>query len=88
MNLFLKSQIKKILDSKLESNEIKSYQLYDMKIHIRKARRSKYTLDISGLPGHLLVRLLHKKIPDPSKVNNEVFFKKEIRDLKLKELIM
>lgn len=88
MNLFLKSQIKKILDYKLETGEIKSYQLYDSKIHIRKARRSKYTIDISGLPGHLIIRLMQKKIPDPGKTNTETFFKREIRELKLKELVI
>ena len=42
---------------------------------------------MTGLPGHILVRLLHKRIPDPGQVNTTDFFKKEIRDLKIKDLV-
>ena len=87
MNLFLKSKIVKSLDTKIETKEIKSYQLFDTKIHIQKSKRSKCTIDMTGLPGHILVRLLQKRIPDPGQVNTTDFFKKEIRDLKIKDLV-
>lgn len=87
MNLFLKSKIVKSLDSKVETKEIKSYQLTDNKIFIQKSKRSKCTIDMTGLPGHILVRLLQKRIPDPGQVNTTDFFKKEIRDLKIKDLV-
>lgn len=87
MNLFTKSKIVKSLDIKVETKEIKSYQLSDTKLHIQKSKRSKCTIDMSGLPGHILIRLLQKKIPDPGLMNTGDFFKKEIRDLKLKELL-
>ena len=87
MNLFLKSQLKKSLDYKVETKEIKGYQLFDTKLHIQKSKRSKFTIDMSGLPGHILIRLLQKKITDPGQINTGDFYKKELRDLKLKELL-
>jgi hypothetical protein len=43
---------------------------------------------MTGVPDHILVRLLQKRIPDPGIQNTGDFFKKEIRDLKIKNLIM
>ena len=87
MNLFLKSKIVKSLDTKVQTKEIKSYQLTDTKLFIQKSKRSKCTIDMIGLPGHILIRLLQKRIPDPGQMNTTDFFKKEIRDLKIKDLV-
>lgn len=87
MNLFLKSKIVKSLDTKVQTKEIRGYQLTETKLLIQKSKRSKCTIDMTGIPGHILIRLLQKRIPDPGQMNTTDFFKKEIRDLKLKELI-
>lgn len=87
MNLFLKSKIVKSLDTKVQTKEIRGYQLTENKLFIQKSKRSKCTIDMTGIPGHILIRLLQKRIPDPGQMNTTDFFKKEIRDLKLKELI-
>lgn len=87
MNIFLKSQIKNSLDRKVNSDEIRSYQLTDTSLHIRKSKRAKYTIDLVGLPSNIIVRLLSKKIPDPGTINTGDFFKREIRNLKLNELV-
>ena len=88
MNLFLKSQILKALDYKLSIQEIQGYQLTETTLHIKKTKRSKHTIDLVGLPGHILIRILNKKIPSPTNMNTGDFFKREIRDLKLKELLV
>jgi hypothetical protein len=77
----------KSLDTKVQTIEIKSYQLSESKLFIQKSKRSKCTIDMTGLPGHILIRLLQKKIPDPGQINTADFFKKEIRDLKIKDLV-
>jgi len=87
MNLFLKSKIVKSLDTKVQTKEIKSYQLTDSKLFIQKSKRAKCTIDVTGLPGHILIRLLQKRIPDPGQMNTGEFFKKAIRDLKTKDLV-
>ena len=87
MNLFLKSQIIKSLDYKLKSEEIRGYQLTENALHIKKSKRCKHTIDLIGLPGHILIRVLNKKIPDPSIMNTGDFFKREIRNLKLNEIL-
>ena len=87
MNLFLKSKVTKSLDYKLETKEIQSYQLTETTLHIKKSKRCKHTIDLEGLPGHILIRLLNKKIPDPSVTNTGDFFKREIRNLKLNEIL-
>jgi len=77
----------KSLDTKVQTKEIRGYQLTENKLFIQKSKRSKCTIDMTGIPGHILIRLLQKRIPDPGQMNTTDFFKKEIRDLKLKELI-
>ena len=77
----------KSLDTKVQTKEIRGYQLTENKLFIQKSKRSKCTIDMTGIPGHILIRLLQKRIPDPGQMNTAHFFNKEIRDLKLKELI-
>jgi len=85
MNIFTKSKIKKYLDSKVETKEIRSYLLTETRLHIQKSKRCKHTIDITVMPDHILVRLLQKRIPDPGIQNTGDFFREEIRDLKIKD---
>jgi hypothetical protein len=87
MNIFTKLRIKTLLDSKVCSKEIRSYQILEDKIFIKKSKRCGHTIDLLGLTDKNIIRLLQKGIPDPSVINTSDFFKREIRNLKLKEII-
>ena len=86
-NIFIKAKIKSLLDSKVSSGEIKFYTLNEKTLHIKKSKRSKFSLDITVLSDDILVRILAKKIPDPSFINISDFYKKELRNLKIENLI-
>lgn len=45
MNLFTKAHITQILNSKVNTSEIRGYQLNGNKLHILRSKRSKYTID-------------------------------------------
>ena len=80
-------KIKSLLDSKVSSGEIKFYTLNEKTLHIKKSKRSKFSLDITVLSDDILVRILAKKIPDPGLINISDFYKKELRNLKITDLI-
>jgi hypothetical protein len=86
-NIFIKAKIKSLLDSKVSSGEIKFYTLNEKTLHIKKSKRSKFSLDITVLSDDILVRILTKKIPDPGLINISDFYKKELRNLKIANLI-
>lgn len=83
MNLFTKTKIESILEDKLKNREILFYKLSDKNLHIKKSRRSKTTLDIENISPHVLARLLTKKFPSPQDQNLSEFFKVELRELKI-----
>lgn len=87
INLFTKATILNSLQDKVKLKEIKSFQLTDEYLHIKKSKRSNYTIQLDSLPQNILIRLLKKKIPDPGIINTPDFFKVEIRNLKLKLLL-
>ncbi len=87
MNIFNKAKIKSILDLKIKSDEIRFYSLNNKSLHIKVSKRSKYTLDTSNISDHTLIRLLSKKIPNPSTINIENFFRRELRDSKISDII-
>lgn len=87
MNKFTKSKIKSTLDYKVSVREILSYQLTDTSLYIKKSKRCGHTISLSHVEDHILVRLIQKKIPDPGVLNTSEFFKREIRDLKIKNLL-
>jgi len=87
MNIFSKSKLKGLLDNKVINGEIKSYQLNPNNIHIKKSKRCKYTLEISGLSDDILIRLFTKKIPNADQINVSDFFKVELRNLKLNKIL-
>jgi len=83
INLFTKATILNSLQDKVKLKEIRSFQY----LHIKKSKRSNYTIQLDSLPQNILIRLLKKKIPDPGIINTSDFFKIEIRNLKLKSLL-
>lgn len=87
MNLFTKSKIISILEDKVNTGEIKFYKLSDSSLHIKKSKRTNITISTGKLPDDILVRLLVKKIPDPSVINISDFYKRELRQLKISNLI-
>lgn len=86
-NIFIKAKIKSLLDSKMNSGEIKFYTLNENTLHIKKSKRTKFSLDITGLSDDILIRILTKKIPDASVINISDFYKRELRNLKIEKLM-
>lgn len=86
MNLFDKALLLKTLDNKVSSSEIKNYILTGSKLHIKKSKRSKYTIDLDEVKPIVIIKVLSKKIPDVSVINIENYFKREIRNVKLNNL--
>lgn len=86
MNLFDKALLLKTLDNKVNSSEIKNYILTGSKLHIKKSKRSKYTIDLDEVKPSVIIKVLSKKIPDVSIINIENYFKREIRNVKLNNL--
>jgi len=87
MNLFAKSKIISILEDKVNTGEIKFYKLSDSNLYIKKSKRTNTTLCITNLSDDILVRLLVKRIPDASVINISEFYKRELRQLKISNLI-
>jgi hypothetical protein len=87
INIFTKASIVKSLDYKISTKEIKSYTLTKTALNIKKSKRCNHTIYLDSLPPHILIRLLNKKIPDSGIINISDFFKREIRQLKLSDLI-
>lgn len=86
-NIFVKAKIKSLLDSKINSGEIKFYTLNENTLHIKKSKRTKFSLDIKELSDDILIRILTKKIPDASVINISDFYKRELRNLKIEKLM-
>lgn len=86
-NIFVKAKIKSLLDSKINSGEIKFYTLNENTLHIKKSKRTKFSLDITSLSDDILIRILTKKIPDASVINISDFYKRELRNLKIEKLM-
>lgn len=86
-SIFIKAKVKSLLDNKISSGEIKFYTLNESTLHIKKSKRSKFSLDITELSDDILVRILTKKIPDPSIINISDFYKRELRNLKIEKIV-
>ena len=85
--IFIHAKIISLLDSKINSGEIKFYTLNEKTLHIKKSKRTKFSLDITGLSDDILIRILTKKIPDASVINISDFYKRELRNLKIEKLM-
>ena len=83
MNIFTKSAVKSLLDSKVKCKEIVGWSLTSSKLIIHKSARSVHKIDISNLSGDELLKILYREIP------NDVVghFKVEVRNVKLRSII-
>jgi len=93
MNIFTKTALTSILESKIKSREISAYKLTEAKLVIHRDLKSRggrrphklssCTIDITGLSGDELLKLLYREIPD----NITEHFKVEIRNVKLRRIL-
>ena len=82
MNIFTKAKIVKILNDKVRSGEIRSFNLTDSYLRISKSKRTGITLNFSDFSDVLIINLLKKKTPSPSIENIQSFYQREIKKLK------
>lgn len=97
MNIFTKTALISILNSKVSNKEIVSYSITNNKnkdgnivtnLTIQKKVPSKakikgHVIDITCLSGEELIKLLYREIPD----NVKEHFKIEIRNVKLRRIL-
>ena len=83
MNIFTKTAIKSLLDSKVKCREIVAWKLDKDRLTIQKSKHSIHKVDISNLSGEELLKILYREIP------NDVVghFKIEVRNVKLRSII-
>ncbi len=87
MNIFTKAEITRTLSIKVKDGEIKSFSLTDTHLRIQKSKRTGFTFELNKFSDKVLIRLIKKKIPNPSVQNIADFYKSEIRNIKLLEII-
>ena len=87
MNIFTKAELTRTLTIKVKEGEIKNFSLTDTHLRIQKSKRTGFTFDLSKFSDKVLIRLVKKKIPNPSFQNIEDFYKQEIRNIKLLEIL-
>ena len=87
MNIFTKAEITRTLATKVKEGEIKNFSLTDTHLRIQKSKRTGFTFDLSKFSDKVLIRLVKKKIPNPSVQNIQDFYKQEIRNIKLLEIL-
>jgi hypothetical protein len=87
MNIFTKAEITRTLTVKVKDGEIKSFSLTDTHLRIQKSKRTGFTFELSKFSDKVLIRLVKKKIPNPSVQNIGDFYKAEIRNIKLLEIL-
>lgn len=87
MNIFTKAEITRTLAVKVKEGEIKNFSLTDTHLRIQKSKRTGFTFDLNNFSDKVLIRLIKKKTPSPSVQNIEDFFKQEIRNIKLLQII-
>lgn len=82
MNIFTKAKIVKILNDKVQSGEICSFNLTDLYLRISKSKRTGITLKFSDFSDVLIINLLKKKTPNPSIENIQIFYQRQIKKIK------
>lgn len=87
MNIFTKAELTRILSIKIKEGEIKNFCLTDSYLHIQKSKRTGYTFKIDEISDKILLRIIRKKTPNPSVQNIKDFYKSEIRNIKLAQLL-
>lgn len=97
MNIFTKTALTSVLNSKVKNREIVSYSITKVKLKDgssitnlslqkkipNKAKIKSYVIDITCLSGEELLKLLYREIPD----NVKEHFKIEIRNVKLRRIL-
>lgn len=81
MNIFTKAKIVKILNDKVQSGEIRSFNLTDTYLRISKSKRTGFTFKLNEFSDILLINLLKKKTPKPQLQSIEKFYKQQIEIL-------
>lgn len=81
MNIFTKAKIVKILNDKVQSGEIRSFNLTDTYLRISKSKRTGFTFKLNEFSDILLINLLKKKTPKPQLQSIEKFYKEQIEIL-------
>jgi hypothetical protein len=87
MNIFTKAELTRILTIKVKEGEIKNFCLTDTYLHIQKSKRSSFTFKLSDISDKILVRVIRKKTPNPYLQNIKDFYKSEIRNSKILEIL-
>jgi hypothetical protein len=87
MNIFTKAEITRSLTIKVKEGEIKNFSLTDTYLRIQKSKRTGFTIKLKDISEKALIRLVKKTTPNPSVENIENFYKKEIRNIKLSQII-
>ncbi len=78
MNIFTKAEITRTLTIKVKDGEIKNFSLTNTHLRIQKSRRTGFTFKLNKFSDKIILKLIKKKIPNPSFQNIEDFYKKEI----------
>jgi hypothetical protein len=78
MNIFTKADITRTLTIKVKEGEIRSFSLTDNHLRIQKSKRTGFTFKLNKFSDKIILKLIKKKIPNPSFQNIEDFYKKEI----------
>jgi hypothetical protein len=97
MNIFDKANINSILDAKLNTHEILAWRSEGNKLHLKiltgatgRKNKKKYffdfEFDITNIGTKDLVMLLSKKISATSPEQLKEFWKKELREVKIRNL--
>ncbi len=87
MNIFTKADITRTLTMKVKEGEIKNFSLTDTHLRIQKSKRTGFTFELDKFSDKVLLRLIKKKIPNPSVQNITDFYIQEIRNIKLLEIL-
>ncbi len=87
MNIFTKADITITLTMKVKEGEIKNFSLTDTHLRIQKSKRTGFTFELDKFSDKVLLRLIKKKIPNPSVQNITDFYTQEIRNIKLLEIL-
>ncbi len=90
MNIFTKTALVSVLNSKVKNREIVAYSISKCETRLTLQRKVKgrakiknNIIDITGLSGEELLKLLYREIPD----NVKEHFKVEIRNVKLRRIL-
>lgn len=81
MNIFKKAEVIRILKLKVEEGEIKSFSIGNDYLHIKKSKRTGFTIKFNQISQQNLITLLKRKTPNPDVQNISDFYKTIIQNL-------